>query len=214
MLIRDHDRPIDDAEWRAFVESNAFGHLIAAGRDRDVPVVVPTQFVLDESTLWLHLAKPNPIWSALAENPHVVLSIAGDWAFVPSAWKAIDDEDPRRGVPTTYYAAVQLIGTATVLDEADDVASVLRRQLADQQPDVDAIDPADHGAMLRGIRGVRVDVLEVRAKFKYGGNVDDAHKRAVIDRLDARAGAGDRVAAQAVARRLGPAADGRSTPAG
>ena len=31
-------------------------------------------------------------------------------AAVPAAWKAIGDEDPTLGIPTTYYAAVQLVG--------------------------------------------------------------------------------------------------------
>ena len=56
----------------------------------------------------LHLARPNPIWDALQENPRVLLSVAGDWAYIPAAWKAIGEEDPRMGVPTTYYGAVQL----------------------------------------------------------------------------------------------------------
>ena len=43
-------------------------------------------------------------------EPARVLSVAGDWAYIPSAWKAIGDEDPGLGVPTTYYAAVQFIG--------------------------------------------------------------------------------------------------------
>lgn len=74
---------------------------------------VPTQFLLIEDTVWLHLARPNPVFQALFENPNVVLSIAGDWAYIPDAWKAIGEEDPRSGIPTTYYAAVQLIGTAS-----------------------------------------------------------------------------------------------------
>ena len=73
---------------------------MAAGRGRDVPVVVPTQFTLrSPQQVALHLARPNPIWAALEENPLVVLSVAGDWAYVPAAWKAVGDEDPRRGVP-------------------------------------------------------------------------------------------------------------------
>ena len=32
----------------------------------------------------------------------VVLSVAGDWAYIPPVWKAIADEDPRYGIPTTY----------------------------------------------------------------------------------------------------------------
>jgi transcriptional regulator len=129
MYIAPADATLGESEWRPFVEAQGFGHLAAAGRDREIAVVVPTQFVLDGDTVWLHLVRANPIFAALAENPRVLLSVAGDWAFIPSSWKAIGDEDPALGIPTTYYGAVQLIGTASVLDERDEpgaVAAVLR----------------------------------------------------------------------------------------
>lgn len=202
VLIRDWDTPIDEAEWRDFVHATGFGHLVAAGRSRDVPVVVPTQFVLDAEEIVLHLARPNPIWEAIEENARVLLSVAGDWSYIPSDWKTIGDEDPRRGIPTTYYAAVQLIGTATVLDEPSEIAAILGVQLSDLQPDIDVVDPAEHGARLGSIRGLRIAVEEVRAKFKYGANVDPAHRQAVHDRLLARDGPGDRAAGSHLARRL------------
>ena len=165
VLIHPWDAGRDEAEWVEFVRSHAFGHLIAAGRGRDVPVVVPTQFVLaSPEEVVLHLARPNPIWRALDENPAVLLSVAGDWAYVPAAWEAIGAEDPRMGVPTTYYAAVQLIATATVVDDPEGKAAILRRQLGDVQPGSDVADPIEHGRTLNGIRGLRLAVREVRAK--------------------------------------------------
>lgn len=202
MLIRDWDTPVDDDEWRAFVRRTGFGHLVATGDGRTVPVVVPTQFVLADDEVVLHLARPNPLWTAIDENPTVLLSVAGDWSYIPSDWKAIGDEDPRRGIPTTYYAAVQLIGTATVIDQPGGIAAVLGVQLTDLQPDVDVVEPEEHGARLRGIRGLRIRIDDVRAKFKYGANVDVAHRRAVHDRLLARDGPGDRAAAAHLERRL------------
>ncbi len=196
------DRGADDSEWRTFVEAHSFGHLVAAGIDRDVPVVVPTQFLLDGDRVLLHLAAPNPVFEALAEQPRVVLSIAGDWAFIPSAWKAIGEEDPALGIPTTYYAAVQLEGTAAVSVEPAAVAAVLRRQLSALQPDVPIADPElAHAAKLRSIRSITIAIDNVRAKFKYGGNVDEDHRRAVIDRLRARGQPGDLAAAAHTERR-------------
>ena len=201
MLIRDWDTPLDDDEWRAFVAANAFGHLVAAGAGREVPVVVPTQFVLAGDRVVLHLARPNPIWAAIDENPAVLLSVAGDWAYIPSAWKAIGDEDPHRGIPTTYYAAVQLIGRSRPSDDPEEIAEVLRVQLADLQPEMPAVDPLEHGSRLRAIRGLVIEVTDVRAKFKYGANVDAEHRAAVHDRLLERGGPGDAAAARHLARR-------------
>ncbi len=192
----------DEDEWRTFVERQGFGHLIAAGSGRLVPVVVPTQFVLRGDAVLLHVAGPNPILDAIGEQPRVVLSVAGDWAYIPSDWKVVGDEDPLLGIPTTYYGAVQLEGTARVDDEPEAVAAVLRLQLAALQPAVAIGDPGrTHPAKLRSIRAITVSVDEVRAKFKYGGNVDGAHRQAVIGALRERGGPGDAAAAGHAARR-------------
>lgn len=195
MLIRPHDDASDDRDrWRTFVTAQGFGHLVAAGAGREVPVVVPTQFTLVDDTIVLHVARPNPVVACLRENDRCVMSVAGDWAYIPGAWKAIEGEDPRMGIPTTYYAAVQLTGTATVVDEADDIADILRRQRTDLEPGADAVDPGDHGRKLAAICGVRIAVDHVQAKFKYGGNVDQAHRDHVAAQLRSRGGPGDAAA--------------------
>jgi transcriptional regulator len=202
MYIAPSDASFGEDEWRPFVESQGFGHLVASGRDRDVPVVVPTQFVLEEDQVFLHLAGPNPIFEALAEQPKVLLSVAGDCAFIPSSWRVAGDEDPAFGIPTTYYAAVQLIGTAAVDRSPAAVAAVLRRQLAVIQPQVEIADPeVVHQAKLRAIRAVTIAVEEVRAKFKYGTGIDPAHSQTVVDHLRQRAGPGDLAAARHAIRR-------------
>ncbi len=207
MFIAPVDATLGETEWRPFVEAHPFGHLIAAGDSgRGLPVVVPTQFVLAGDTVWLHLVRANPVFGALAENPRVLLSVADDWAFIPSSWKVVGDEDPSLGIPTTYYGAVQLVGTARVHDERTSpgsVAAILRRQLAAFQPGDDVSDPAEaHAARVLGILGIEIAVELVSAKFKYGGNVDASHRRAVVERLRGRGGPGDDAAAWHVVRRL------------
>ena len=208
MFIAPVDATRGEEEWRPFVDAHPFGHLIAPGSSgRHLPVVVPTQFVLAGDVVWLHLVRANPVFAALAENPWVLLSVAGDWAYIPSSWKAIGDEEEALGIPTTYYGAVQLTGTATVHDERTEpgsVAAILRRQLASFQPDVEVADPGQaHATKLVGILGMEIRLEQVTAKFKYGGNVDEAHRRAVADRLVRRGGPGDDAAAGHVVRRLG-----------
>lgn len=203
MYLPKADRTLGEDEWRPFVDSQRFGHMIAAGAGSGYPVVAPTQFVLEGDEALMHFALPNPLLDALAENDRAVMSVAGDWAFVPSAWKAIDGEDPMLGIPTTYYAAVQLRGRAQVAASTAETAAVLRRQLAALQPDVPVADPEEaHPAKLKAIRAVTLHVEEVVAKFKYGGNVDEPHRRAVIEHLRGRGRPGDEVAAHHVERRF------------
>ena len=198
MLIRPHDAVAnDDARWRDFAVDQGFGHFVVSGGGA-VPVVVPTQFTLLENEVQFHLAKPNPVFAALEATPSAVLSIAGDWAFIPGSWKAIGDEDPSAGIPTTYYGAVQLIGEVTVTDDVDEIASILRTQIADLDADGGLQDPLVHTKQFKAIRGIRMSLSEVRAKFKYGGNADAAHRQAVAERLRQRGGPADLAAADRV----------------
>jgi transcriptional regulator len=203
MYIAAPDRTFGEHEWRPFVEKQAFGHFIAPGAGLEYPAIAVTQYVVEGSEVLVHFARPNPVLEALEANPRAVLSVAGDWAFIPSDWKAIGHEDPTLGIPTTYYAAVQLKGHAEVRDSPDAIADVLLRQLAAFQPSTPVADPlVAHAGKLNSIRAVVLSVEEVAAKFKYGGNVDRDHREAVIDHLRTRRGPGDLSAASHAERRL------------
>ena len=194
MLIRPHDALEDRTAAIEFLTAQGFGHLAASGHDHDVPVVVPTQFVVDGDEIVLHLAAANPVFERLEEQPRAILSVAGDWAYIPGGWKAIGDEDPTMGIPTTYYGAVQVIGDVSIID-GDEIADVLRTQVGALEPGSGLADPTEHAGKFRVIRGLRLSMGEVRGKFKYGGNVDIAHREAVAERLRTRNGPGDLAAA-------------------
>jgi transcriptional regulator len=186
VLIHRHDEPLSDAEWRAFLADHDFGELIVPGVGRDLPIVVPTHFIYDgDATVLLHLAKPNPVWEAMAERPRALLSVFGAYTYIPGHWN--QDE---YGVPTSYYAAVQLACDAEVIDDPAQVAAILERQLAHFQPEGKhaPVKPGEnrYGKLLGSIRGIRLAVTNVRAKFKFGANRTVEHRRAVAAKLAER----------------------------
>lgn len=185
MLIHPWDAGSDD-EWRAFLAARDVGTLICP--TADLPVVVPTHYVWTGEQVLLHLARPNPALAAVEQRPRVLFSVTGDWAYVPAAWKAVGHEDPALGIPTSLYAAVTLTCTVEVLT-GEALLDVLRTQLAHFEPGSGVADPSVHARLLPGIRGLRLTVEEAQAKFKYGGNLDAAHRAALVERLpaDARA---------------------------
>ncbi|WP_199433882.1 FMN-binding negative transcriptional regulator [Qaidamihabitans albus] len=209
MLIHPWDGATDDAEWRDWLAGHDFGHLVAAGRGRDLPVVQPTHFVYDgAAAVWLHLARANPIWPLLEENPHALLTVTGDYAYVPAGWNAAPGTDPAKRVPTSYYASVQLECTARVIDDPGRKAALLTRQLAHfEEPGtrvpVRTGDEEDR-RRLPGIRGVELTVTGVRAKFKFGGNKDVAQRERIGERLACRAEGFDAAARAQVLRRTPP----------
>ena len=194
MLIHKHDAALDDAEWRDFLKTHDFGELIVPGKDRDLPVVVPAHFLYDgDHTVLLHLAKPNPVWDAIAERPRALLSVFGAYAFIPGHWN--QDE---YGVPTSYYAAVQLACDVATVDDPAELAAILERQLGHFQPEGKhaPVEPGDnrYGKLLGSIRGIRLTVTDVRAKFKFGGNRTPQHREVVAKNLGDRGSSLDREA--------------------
>lgn len=186
VLIHRHDAPLGDDEWRAFLRDHDFGELIAPGNGRDLPVVVPTHFLWDgDREVVLHLARPNPVWVALEERPRALLSVFGAYTYVPGHWN--QDE---YGVPTSYYAAVQLACDVELIDDETGIAEILERQLAHFQPEGRhaPVTPGEdrYGALLPSIRGIRLAVTDVRAKLKFGTNRTVQHREAVAAKLAER----------------------------
>ena len=211
MLIHPWDAALDDDEWRDWLaDGRDFGQLVVNGLPGEPPVVVPTHFSVeatpDGTELLVHLARPNPVWAAIEADPHVVVSVVDDYAYIPTTWRAKAGGPDEDGVPTSYYAAVQLRCTAEVVDDPAGKAELLARQLAHFQPAGDhaevAVGAAPYGRMLPGIRGLRLRVTGVAAKFKYDDHNPTEHRERVADRLVGRDVGRDRAAAAQQARRL------------
>ncbi|MEV0601899.1 FMN-binding negative transcriptional regulator [Streptomyces sp. NPDC050315] len=207
MFIQPWDATLDDAEWQSWIaEGHDFGQLSVNGLPGRPPAVVPTHFTTDGNHLLIHLARPNPVWQAIEQDPNVTFTVIGDYAFIPGPWRAKPDVPPTDGVPTSYYAAVQFACRAHIIDDPEAKAELLRRQLAHFQPDGDhgpvAVDQPPYGRMLPGIRGLRLEVTDVRAKFKYDDHKPVEQRAAVADRLSERGRGLDVPTARQQLRRL------------
>ncbi|MFF4961130.1 FMN-binding negative transcriptional regulator [Streptomyces sp. NPDC001222] len=191
MFIQPWDAALDEAEWTTWIaDGHDFGLLSVNGLPGQAPVAVPTHFTRDADHLLVHLARPNPVWKAIENDPDVLFTVFGDHAFVPGPWRATAGTPPNDGVPTSYYAAVQFTCRAHIVDGPEAKAELLRRQLAHFQPDGDHapvdVDQPPYGRMLPGIRGLRLEVTDVRAKFKYDDHKPVEHRTAVADQLTER----------------------------
>ncbi|MFD5450222.1 FMN-binding negative transcriptional regulator [Streptomyces sp. NPDC003470] len=208
MFIQPWDAGLDEAEWQTWIaDGHDFGVLTVNGLPGEPPVAVPTHFTGGPGHLLIHLARPNPAWKAIENDPNVLFTVFGDYAFVPGPWRAKPDTPPTDGVPTSYYTAVQFTCRATVVDDPEAKAELLRRQMAHFQPDGDhaplAVGRPPYGRMLSGIRGLRLEVTDVRAKFKYDDHKPVEQRAAVADHLTERGQGLDLATAAQQRRRLG-----------
>jgi transcriptional regulator len=207
MWIQPWDAALEPAEWRDWLAcTDRFGMLAVNNLDpAQAPIVVPTHFTLADGgeELLVHLARPNPVWPHLEASAEVRLVVTGDYAYVPTYWRAEPGAD---GVPTSYYAAVQFRCRPALVDDPAGKAALLAAQLADFQPEGRyghmAADEGPYARMLPGIRGLRLSVLGVDAKFKYDDHKPREHRERVIAHLEERDHALDPGAARQQRRRL------------
>ncbi|MEE1755509.1 FMN-binding negative transcriptional regulator [Streptomyces sp. SP18CS02] len=218
MLIHPWDAPHDDAEWRDWLASHDFGQLSVNGPPGQPPWVQPLHFRYDAHSgpygaVITHLARPNPMWPALEADGLVLLSVVDDYAFIPGPWAAPEGGPSEHGTPTSFYAAVQLTCTAQVVDDPYEKAELLNRQVAHFQPGGGsaraAVGEAPYGRLLSGLRGLRLDVREVRAKFKYANHKPEAVQERIAEGLAARGAPLDPAARAHQIRRRTGVRDGR-----
>ena len=216
MLIHPWDAALDTAEWQQWLDStDRFGVLAVNNLDpAKAPLMLPTHFTLADDELLLHLARPNPVWPHLEKAAQVRLAVIGDYAYIPTHWRAKAGGPDEDGVPTSYYTSVQFVCRPTIVDDPAGKVSILDAQLTDLQPEgghaVVSVDVPPYGRMLSGIRGIRLRVMEVDAKFKYDDANPADHRVRVAERLDARDHALDRGAATQQRRRLDRIGDWKS----
>ncbi len=208
MLIHPWDAALADSEWQEWLASGErFGTLAVNNLDpAHAPLLLPLHFTVAGNELLMHLARPNPVWPHLEAASEVRLGVIGDYAYIPTYWRARAGGPDEDGVPTSYYAAVQFVGRPTVIDDPQGKAEILAAQLADVQPEgrhaTVAVDDAPYGPMLSGIRGVRIQVLRVDAKFKYDDANPVEHRARVVGLLEGRNRGLDARAATQQRRRL------------
>ena len=206
-----HSTPPSGETWLA--ATDRFGMLVVNNLDpAQAPLVLPTHFTLAGDELLLHLARPNPVWPHLEAAAEVRLAVIGDYAYIPTYWRAKAGGPDEDGVPTSYYASVQFVcrpdrrrRPAGQGRHPHRPAGRLPARGRPRRPWPSTQQP--YGRMLSGIRGIRLEVLRVEAKFKYDDHNPVEHRERVIDHLEERAHGLDAGAATQQRRRLAAIGD-------
>lgn len=180
-----HFREDDLDIQHGLIEAFPLGLLISAAPGGIIANPIP--FILYRAegargTLRCHLAKANPQWQALAENPAALVVFQGSQSYVTPSWYPTKAET-EKVVPTWNYAIVQARGPARIVTDtawlhANVSALTDQQEGRRQQPwaVTDAPEPFI-AAQLKGIVGVEIPIETISGKFKASQN------RPVADRV-------------------------------
>lgn len=176
----------DIAEAEALVREFSFATLTSVVNGLPWATHIPLELVKNDNGDWLlhgHIARPNPQWRTLQDNPDVLAIFMGPHTYVSPSWYN------HRNVPTWNYKAVHLYGKATIV-EGEALIEMLRKLMARyenahaKKPDTYDDIPADmlkHD--LRGLVGLEIKVERIEAVSKLSQGRDSESYNSIVDHL-------------------------------
>ncbi len=142
--------------------------------------------VWSDSKLVLHLNQHDPQLLDLKENPHASLIFEDILAVIPSYWV-----DPAyAGAATTYYRFAQLECQARLIQEPNEMISVLTRLMQRFQPEKGyaelSLENPQYRKSFEMLTLVELSIDSVKAKWKLGQNRSLEIRAQVIQKLRER----------------------------
>lgn len=184
MYVPEHFRVEDQATAIAFMRANPFAILVSTTDDgpfaTHVPVVI--RETAGQTTIRGHVAKANPHWRYLEEQPRCLMIFHGPHSYISPTNYAT-----RENVPTWNYGAVHAYGEARTFSEPSDLLNMLH----DLIPTFEAayaeqwanLSEPYRSRMLSHIVGFEIEVTKLEAKFKLSQNRTRDEQQNVIDSL-------------------------------
>ncbi len=163
-------RLTDEVALAALVAERGFAVIAVASPG--APLIAQAPVLLDGRRLRFHLARSNPVTTALLNGAGAVAAIPGADAYISPDWYGIDDQ-----VPTWNYQSVEAEGPVAALDEAglvrllDDLSAHFEARLAPKPPWTRAkMTPGRFEAMLAAIVGFEMTVDRLEGISKLSQN--------------------------------------------
>ncbi len=164
MYLPNHFKITDEEEIFAFIEANAFGQLISTVEGKPFSTHLPFLLSADRKTLIAHLAKQNPQHTEI-ENQQVLITFSGPHGYISPSWYSTP------GVPTWNYQAVHVYGPCKLIDQPDEIKTIVDRLTHQYEAGYESPwQPDYHVAMLKAIIGIEIEISEIQAKYKLSQN--------------------------------------------
>ncbi len=187
MYIPEYFRVRDHEDAIKFMRANPFAILIsstdAGPFATHLPLFARAEKGEEKVVLRGHVAKANPHWRYLEQQPQCLTIFHGPHAFVsPSNYAE------RESVPTWNYGAVHLYGNAQVFSSPEALQGMLHELIQTFDPAYASqwasLDEGYRERMLRLIVGFEIEVTKLEAKFKLNQNRTREDQENVIASLE------------------------------
>ncbi|HEY1679055.1 MAG TPA: FMN-binding negative transcriptional regulator [Candidatus Sulfotelmatobacter sp.] len=184
MYIPEHFRVRNHADAITFMRANPFTILVSSTDDGPFATHLPLVIREAGDQLFLrgHVAKANPHWKYLEQQPACLTIFHGPHAYISPV-----NYTTRETVPTWNYGAVHVYGNARVFAEPGEMLDLLHQLIPMFEPSYAdqwaSLAEAYRTRMLGHIVGFEIAVTRVEAKFKLSQNRTPEEQQNVIESL-------------------------------
>lgn len=184
MYVPEHFRVEDHATALSFMRANPFAILVSTTSDGPFATHVPVilRDTGDSLVIRGHVAKANPHWRYLQQQPRCLMIFHGAHAYISPG-----NYDTREVVPTWNYGAVHVYGNAQTFSGNDELLGVLHELIplfeAAYAEQWASLTEAYRTRMLSHIVGFEIAVTQIEAKFKLSQNRTRDEQQRIIESL-------------------------------
>jgi len=204
MYIPSHFHEQDIAVLHSFIRQARLVTLISNGRD-GLPDIsyLPLLFDADDGengSLLGHFARGNTHWKSLLAAPSAIAIFMGADAYISPTWYPTKQVHHKH-VPTWNYETVDAVCKVEIFEDRDRLLNVVTRLTKKYEEHravpwtVDQAPPDYLEAQLRGIVGIKLEIMKLRGKRKLSQNRDAEDRKNVREVLAASPEASDRAVA-------------------
>jgi transcriptional regulator len=185
VYVPEYFRVHDHSDAIRFMRANPFAILVSSTDDGPFATHLPVfiQQEGDDLVIRGHVAKANPHWRHLEQNPQCMTIFHGPHAYVSAS-----NYVTRENVPTWNYGAVHVYGDARTFASPEDLQGILHQLIGTFEPvyaeQWGSLSDAYRQRMLSHIVGFEIAVTKIEAKFKLSQNRTTEEQTNVITSLE------------------------------
>jgi transcriptional regulator len=186
MYIPKAFREDDILTLHTFMRTYSFATLVT--QHEGVPFATHLPFLLDtgrgpHGTLLAHMARANSQWHDFNNAQEVLVVFQGPHAYISPSWYEVE-----LSVPTWNYAAVHAYGFPRLIEEREELYTLLKTLIQTHEAHFEKPWPfqlpGDYmQKMMSGIAGFEIEITRLEGKFKLSQNRSATERENVIASL-------------------------------
>lgn len=181
---------MDTNEIEQFLGEQTFGYLATNGED-GFPSIKPLNFVYIQGVVYMHGSRSGQKMNEIRRDAKATFSVASEYALIPSYWV-----DPTYACPATaYFKSVMFKGNLSIVEEQAEKSLAFSAFMGKLQPEggYEPFDSQtiDYTSRLKGVAVIRLTPEHLSAKYKFGQNLKETEREALIHELRHRGGVKD-----------------------